>query len=340
MKMKTKRVLVIGPAWVGDMVMAQTLFKLIKQQTPEVEIDVMAPDWTRALLSRMPEVSEAISMPLAHGQLNIWQRVKLGLALRKTGYTCAYVLPNSWKSALIPFFANIKKRIGWRGEARYVLLNDIRKLDKKQWPLMIERFMALALPKKTLPQKPYPLPELVIDKASMKASVMKHNLDIKKPIVALCPGAEFGPSKRWPASYFAQVAKAQLAQGCQVWLFGSENDKAVTEEIQSLTENACMDLAGKTSLAEAIDLLSLARIVVSNDSGLMHIAAALRKPLVAVYGSTSPEFTPPLGGRVTILQLPLACSPCFKRECPLQHWRCMRDLKPEMVNEAIAQVIA
>jgi heptosyltransferase II len=336
--MKPNKILIVGPAWVGDMVMAQTLFKVLKEQDANCIIDVIAPDWTRALLSRMPEVHEAISMPLGHGQFNFWHRVKIGRALRSKKYDTAYILPNSWKSALIPFFAGIKKRIGWKGEARYFLLNDMRYLEEGKNALMIERFMALAIPKNAQLEKPYPLPKLVIDNQSMKASVAKHKLQIEKPILALCPGAEFGPSKRWPAKYYAEVANAKLAKGFQVWLFGSKNDMDAAKEIQALTDNACIDLTGKTSLNEAIDLLSLAKIVVSNDSGLMHIAAALHKPLIAVYGSTSPKFTPPLGEKVKILQLPLACSPCFKRECPLQHWRCMRDLKSSLVIDAIEKL--
>jgi heptosyltransferase II len=337
--MQEEKILIIGPAWVGDMVMAQALFKLLKQQAPNTLIDVAAPDWTRALLLRMPEVNQAISLPLRHGEFNLYKRFKLGRSLRNTHYSQAIVLPNSWKSALIPFFAGIKKRTGWQGEARYGLLNDRRTLPKDTLRLMVERFMALGLEKNAPLPTPYAVPKLTIDNTSLKTSVDRYHLDITKPIVALCPGAEFGPSKRWPAAYFAEVAKAQLAAGCQVWLFGSQNDVDATEEIQTLTHNACVNLAGKTSLADAIDLLSLAKVVVSNDSGLMHIAAALHKPLVAVYGSTSPKFTPPLGKKVKVLQLPLACSPCFKRECPLQHWRCMRDLKPALVIDAIHQMV-
>lgn len=333
-----KKILVVGPAWVGDMVMAQTLFKVLKQQDAQVQIDVLAPDWTRALLNRMPEVNKAISMPIGHGKLALKQRLEIGRSLQSERYDQAIVLPNSWKSALIPFFAGIQKRTGWRGEMRYGLLNDVRSLDKQSLPLMIQRFMALGLPPKNKLPMPYPYPQLVVSHASLQASIAKHQLTIEKPILAMCPGAEFGPSKRWPAEYFADVAREYIRQGYQVWLFGSKNDQSVADIIQAGCNQACINLIGKTTLDEAIDLLSLAKKVVSNDSGLMHIAAALGRPLVAMYGSTSTAFTPPLSQKVKIVNLKLECSPCFKRECPLGHWKCMKDMKPEMVVQALKDV--
>ncbi len=335
--MEAKKILIVGPAWVGDMVMAQTLFKLIKARQPDAVIDVLAPEWTRALLSRMPEVHEAISLPIGHGQFGLFKRIKTALSLRKKGYDEAIVLPNSWKSALVPFFAGIKKRVGWVGESRYGLLNDTRVLDEQKYPLMIERFMALGLDKAETLQKPYCMPELVVDQAGLQAALKKHHLSTEKPILAICPGAEFGPSKRWPTEYFSIVANQKLLQGYQVWLFGSKNDMSMAEEIQKQTDGRAVNLAGLTSLDEAIDLLSLVNMVVSNDSGLMHIACALKKSVIALYGSSSPTFTPPLSSSVRILNLNLPCGPCFKRECPLAHWRCMLDLKPIMVLDAIKQ---
>jgi len=335
----TEKILIVGPAWIGDMVMAQTLFKTLRQQYPLAELHVLAPDWTRALLSRMPEINKAISLPFAHGELNLKKRWQLGRSLRQANYSQAIVLPNSFKSALIPFFAGIKKRIGWRGEFRYGLLSELRILNKTQYPLMIERFMALGVPSTQLLKKPYPLPQLIINHDSLQAVANKYQLQVDKPIIALCPGVAFGPSKRWPAEYFAEVAKSKLQEGYQIWLFGSLADKPLAEIIQAQNNKRCVDLCGGTSLAEAIDLLSLAKLIVTNDSGLMHIGAALHKPLIAIYGSTSADFTPPLGDRVKILNLNLACSPCFKRECPLGHLRCMKDLTPEQVITAIKEFI-
>ncbi|MEO8401869.1 MAG: lipopolysaccharide heptosyltransferase II [Gammaproteobacteria bacterium] len=335
------KILVIGPAWVGDMVMAQCLFKLLKQRDPNVIIDVLAPSWSLPLLARMPDVTDAIVMPLGHGKFGLNQRFKLGKSLREKSYQQAIVLPNSFKSALIPWFANIPVRTGWRGEMRYGLLNDIRVLDKTRYPLMIEQYMALGLPANQMLPDEYPLPQLDISMQTRDLALKNHHLiQTEQPILALCPGAEFGPAKRWPEEYYAEVANEKLAAGWQVWLFGSLKDQPVTEKIMQLTQQRCVDLAGKTRLEEAVDLLSLASAVVSNDSGLMHIAAALQKPLVAVYGPTSAAFTPPLHKESKVLSLSLDCQPCFQRVCPLKHHRCMRELKAEKIVTAMAEWVS
>lgn len=335
-------ILIVGPSWVGDMVMAQTLFVCLKQRHPGCEIDVLAPEWSRPILERMPEVREALSFPVGHGVLDLETRRKIAMSLRGR-YDQAILLPNSLKSALVPFFAGISKRTGWRGEMRFGLLNDMRKLDKARYPLMIERFMALAFePGAELP-KPYPNPSLRIDDASRNAAMARFELTLDRPVLALCPGAEFGESKRWPAEHFGQVAEAKIRDGWQVWLFGSKNDHPVgelilDELIPGLREEA-VNLAGETSLAEAIDLLSCSDAVVSNDSGLMHVAAALGRPLVAVYGSTSPAFTPPLSAQVEVVRLGLECSPCFERTCRFGHNNCMRELPAAQVIAALDRLL-
>jgi len=336
-------ILIIGPSWVGDMVMAQTLFVCLKRQHPDCQIDVLAPEWSRPLLERMPEVREALSFPLGHGAFELATRRRIGQQLRGR-YDQAILLPNSLKSALVPYFAGIPKRTGWRGEMRFGLLNDIRTLDKARYPLMIERFMALAhAPGAELP-KPYPEPRLAIDPASRDAALERFGLSLDRPVLALCPGAEFGEAKRWPAEHYAAVADARLRQGWQVWLFGSQKDAPGGEEIREwvtpgFEEDVC-NLAGRTSLAEAIDLLSCASAVISNDSGLMHVAAALDRPLVAVYGSTSPGFTPPLASQVEVVRLGLECSPCFDRTCRFGHYDCLRLLQPSLVQDALGRLVA
>ncbi|WP_295514828.1 lipopolysaccharide heptosyltransferase II [uncultured Pseudomonas sp.] len=336
-------ILIIGPSWVGDMVMAQTLFVCLKRQHPDCQIDVLAPEWSRPLLERMPEVREALSFPLGHGALELATRRRIGQQLRGR-YDQAILLPNSLKSALVPYFAGIPKRTGWRGELRFGLLNDIRTLDKARYPLMIERFMALAYaPGADLP-KPYPEPRLAIDPASREAALERFGLTLDRPVLALCPGAEFGEAKRWPAGHYAKVADARLRQGWQVWLFGSQKDASGGEEIREWVtpglDDDVYNLAGRTSLAEAIDLLSCASAVISNDSGLMHVAAALDRPLVAVYGSTSPGFTPPLASQVEVVRLGLECSPCFDRTCRFGHYDCLRLLQPSQVQEALGRLVA
>lgn len=334
----SNKILIVGPAWVGDMVMAQSLFKLLKSQQPQIQIDVLAPAWSLPLLARMPEVSSAIVMPLGHGQLELGQRRRLGKSLRAAQYGQAIVLPNSFKSALVPFFANIPKRTGWLGEMRYFVLNDARRLDKKKYPLMIEQFMALGLSPNAEIPKPYPLPALIISRDSQAQALQTYQLNFpERPVLALCPGAEFGPAKRWPENYYADVANQKLNEGWDVWIFGSAKDKPVADIIMSLTQNRCVNFTGKTRLEEAVDLIALVTLVVTNDSGLMHIAAALHKPLIAVYGPTSAGFTPPLNQQATVLSLQLECQPCFQRECPLKHHRCMQELKPQRVLEAFGQ---
>jgi heptosyltransferase II len=334
-----KKILIIGPAWVGDMVMAQTLFQCLLQQEPTAEISVLAPTWCRELLVRMPEVKHALSLPLAHGELGLGKRWRIARDLAQQQFNQVIVLPNSFKSALIARFAGIPQRTGWRGEARGWLLNDCRPLDKLRYPLMVQRFAALAYaPNAALPAN-LPKPRLHTDANAVAAVLSSLQLTLNKPVLALCPGAEFGPSKQWPAHYYAAVAQHFLQQGMQVWLFGSVKDAVVAQAITALAP-AAINLCGGTTLGQAVDLLGVATAVVSNDSGLMHVAAALARPLVVVYGSTSPAFTPPLADQVAVLSEGLACSPCFKRECPLEHLNCLQQLGAPKVIAAVEGLLA
>lgn len=329
------KILVVGPSWVGDMVMAQSLFITLKQADPHCQIDVLAPAWTFSLLDRMPEVTTAIAMPLKRGQFGLMERIKLGRQLRSGGYDQTILLPNSWKSALIPFFADIPLRTGYIGECRWGLLNDARKLDKKLLTMTVQRFVALGLPKTAVLPPAYPAPRIMIELDRQQRVIEKFNLVPSEKILALCPGAEYGPAKRWPAGYYAEVARQKIAQGWQVWLFGSDKDKDVAEAINQDTGQLCSDFSGRTSLAEAVDLLSLANTVVTNDSGLMHVAAALDKKIIALYGSSDPGFTPPLNEKARVISLNLDCAPCFKRDCPLGHMRCLTEIRPDQVLDLI-----
>ncbi|OGO92782.1 MAG: lipopolysaccharide heptosyltransferase II [Coxiella sp. RIFCSPHIGHO2_12_FULL_42_15] len=328
-----RKVFIDGPAWVGDMVMAQTLFKLLKQNEPAITIDVLAPAATRPLLERMPEVNRIWTSPFQHGDLSIQRRYQFAKQLKSMEYHWAIVLRNSYKSALIPYWANIPRRTGWLGEWRYGVINDWRQLNKERHPLMIERFMALALEKNATLPNPYPQPALIVTENSVTATLKNLNLTHShEPLLILCPGAEYGPAKRWPMEYYADVAKVKLKHGWRVWLLGSKKEKDITDQMNQLNEGHCVDLAGRTTLTEAIDLLSLATLVVSNDSGLMHIAAALGRKIVVLYGSSSAKFTPPLTQHAKMLSLNLACSPCFKKECPFGHLNCLKKLS---VNEVL-----
>lgn len=334
--MNNSKILVIGPSWVGDMVLAHSLFQLLKQQQPNVQIDVVAPAWTLPLLERMPEITEKIALNFKHGQLALLERIRFGRSLKSKGYSQAILLVNSFKSAILPFAAGIPVRTGFLGEMRYGLINDIRVLDKNKLPRTVDRFIALGLETNLALPKNIANPKLVADTENAKQAL--NNLDLPLPtskVLGLCPGAEYGEAKRWPTEYYAEVARDALDKGWQVWLFGSDKDALVTSQINQLCHKKCIDLGGKTNLSVAIDLMSLCDTVVSNDSGLMHVAAALDKKVIAIYGSSDPSHTPPMQPQAIIEYLGLSCSPCFKRECPLTeteaHLKCLREIKPDQI---------
>ncbi|MCB5186891.1 lipopolysaccharide heptosyltransferase II [Methylobacillus caricis] len=324
-----EKILVMGPSWVGDMVLAQSLFKTLKIRNPDCEIDVAAPAWTLPLLERMPEVSHGIALPFKHGQLALGERILFGKSLKSHHYTQSIMLTNSLKSAVLPAASGIGRRTGFLGEYRYGLLNDIRPLDKQRLPRTVDRFVALGLPDDAPLPNDIPNPSLQANAENAVLALQKLGQQLpQQPVLGLCPGAEYGEAKRWPAEYYAEVARAALEKGWQVWLFGSEKDIPVTSQINQLTHMQCMDLGGKTKLGEAIDIMSLCTAVVSNDSGLMHVAAALDKKLIAIYGSSDPHHTPPMSPQAVVEYLALECSPCFQRVCPLGHLNCLNNIKP------------
>jgi len=325
-----RKILIVAPAWVGDAVLAQPLFKRLHELHSGLTLDVLAPAWTLPVFARMPEVAATVAAPFRHGELALGKRRALGRELAARRYDQAIVLPNSFKSALAPWFADIPLRTGYVGELRQWLLNDARRLDEEALPQMAERFAALA-EAPGAPLRPLAPPRLAVNEVQRGVLLSRLCLDASRPIVIFCPGAEYGPAKRWPAKYFAELARKFSAQGHAVWLIGSKNDEDVGAEIELAAVGACVNLCGRTTLDEAIDLLSCAALVISNDSGLMHVAAALGKPLLALYGSSSPAFTPPLSDAARIVRLDLPCSPCFQRVCPLGHFNCMRQMTPEHV---------
>ena len=329
------RILVIAPSWVGDTVLAQPMFKLLHQRHANLTLDVLAPPWTLPLLTRMPEVHRGIVARFGHGELKFAERRRLARELQAEHYDQAIVLPNSLKSALIPLLAKIPLRTGFRGEMRYGLLNDVRHLDARALPKMVERFAVLALDRGAALPRPLPAPALSANAENSENLITKQILSHDKPLAVFCPGAEYGPAKRWPAAYFGALARQVAQAGYAVGLIGSPKDVAIGDDIVRASDGACVNLCGKTSLEDAIDLIGGAALVVTNDSGLMHIAAALGCPTLALYGSSSPAFTPPLSDKAKIIKIDIACSPCFKRECPLGHFNCMRQLTPEQVWAAV-----
>jgi heptosyltransferase-2 len=327
------RTLIVAPSWVGDAVLSHPLLVRLKERDPAGPIDVLAPPWALPVYRRMPQVADTISLPFGHGELKLGERRRFARTLPR--YDRAIVLPNSWKSALVPWHADIPLRTGYRGEMRYGVLNDVRVLDEQALPLIAERYAALAQPAGEPLQRPLPQPRLAVEEAARRATLAKFGLGTDRPVAVFAPGAEYGPAKRWPARHFASLAATLIGRGYQVWLMGSKKDADVTAQIQALSGAACVDFAGRTSLDEAIDLMSFAHRVVTNDSGLMHIAAALDRPTAALFGSSSPAFTPPLSAKARVITLRLACSPCFARTCPLGHTHCLVLLEPARVLEAL-----
>ncbi len=319
------------------MVMAQSLFRLLRMQEPAMAIDVVGPPWSVPLVGRMPEVRRGIPLAVAHGELAFTARRNLGLALRTAGYDRAIVLPRSFKSALVPWFARIPLRTGFAAELRGLLLNDLRQLDRQILDQTVKRFLALGLPVGTALPLPPP-PVLRVDAANCQALLVRLGVGAR-PAIALMPGAAYGPAKQWPIDSFTALARRLTADGLEVWVLGSAAEQPLGEQIRSGAGSNVFNLCGQTSLEDTVDLLSATRAAVTNDSGLMHVAAAAGTHVVAVYGSSSPDFTPPLTARRTIHYLRLDCSPCFKRECPLGHLNCLRQISPESVQGAMAEVL-
>ena len=343
------KILVIGPSWVGDMMMSQSLYRTLKANYPDATIDVMAPAWCRPLLSRMPEVNDAIAMPLGHGALEIGERRRLGRALRDQGYDRAFVLPNSFKSALVPFFAAIPRRTGWRGEMRYGLLNDVRVLDKAAFPLMVQRYVALGYDKSRINSAhdlPQPLlwPKLVVQEAEKQALLTEFHLAGDRPLIGFCPGAEFGPAKRWPHYHYAALAKQLINEGKQIVLFGSAKDNEAGNEIIAALDDEqkawCRNLAGETKLEQAVVLIATCQAIITNDSGLMHVAAALERPLVALYGPSSPDFTPPLSDKARVIRLITGYHKVRKGDAEQGYHQSLIDITPVRVLEELNSLLS
>ena len=326
-----ERILIVAPSWVGDAILSEPLVALLREPFEEPIVDVLAPPWCAPIYQRMRGIRNVIDNPIGHRELGLAKRRALAKTLRQHAYTHAFILPNSFKSALIPWLARIPRRIGYVGEARGLLLTDVRRLDRKAYPRLVDRFVALAAtPGQLLTTAAAPV--LVPDAANGGEAIRALGLSTRRPVAIFCPGAEYGPAKRWPTEHFATLARRLIDSGYAVWVIGSPNDQPAADPLAELVpeiRNAC----GRTDLGTAIDLLATASVVVSNDSGLMHAAAAVGVPLVALFGSSSPEYTPPLSPLARVARIEIVCSPCFQRVCPLGHFKCMRELSPNVVYD-------
>ena len=333
-------ILIIAPNWIGDAVSTQPLLANLKALYPNSKIDVLASRWVAPIYRACPQVYEVIEAKFEHKKLQWNLRKQLAKEIEARNYQACFVLPNSFKSALIPWLANIPFRIGYRGELRFGLINlaldNPRKINR---PPMVEHYLALSELLKDDSSLPFGklTPRLDVS-SSAKQSVEKKLQDANihsESIYVICPGAEYGPSKRWPSEHFAVLAQNLIAQNSnnQIILLGSKSDHALAQEITAQAKQVgnIHNWCGNTSLDEAIALIGMSKAVVSNDSGLMHVAAALQIPQVAIFGSSDPAHTPPLSDKAQVIWLNMPCSPCHKRICPLGHLRCLKDILPEQV---------
>lgn len=336
------RTLVISPNWIGDAVMAQPLLRLLHEKHPERPIDVLAPAWVAPVWRAMREADTVLEAPFRHGALQLRERREYAQMLRQRGYADAYVLPNTLKFALIPWLAGIPKRVGYKGEMRYGLLNEIHHDNRDKPRPMVSFYAALAnAPTPDVPvPSALPRPSLSVSEEKIAQVMSRIGLHMDRPLVLFAPGAEFGSAKRWPTSHFAELAKTirHERNDVQIALMGSGKDKDVCDEI-AVSVPGVRNLAGVTVLDEAVALIAQASAMVSNDSGLLHIASALNRPIVAIYGPTDPLHAPPFSDVAKSLYLGLECAPCRQRECPLGHHRCMREISAGMVWEPLRGMI-
>jgi heptosyltransferase-2 len=334
------RTLVISPNWIGDAVMAQPLLRLLKQANPERAIDVLAPPQVVPVWRRIQEADQVMVTPFRHRALQLGERVRTARRLRERGYEAAYVLPNTLKYALIPWLAGIPTRVGYKGEMRYGMVNVMHHDDAPPRS-MVPFYAALAQEPGLVPPTGLQRPSLIVAGEETEAICRRLGVALDRPLVAFAPGAEFGIAKRWPPAHYGALAAevVRTLPGVQVALLGSPNDRATCELVQShagAAAGSVLNLAGQTSLDEAIALVAQTSAVVSNDSGLLHIASALNRPVVALYGSTDPGYAPPLSEVARVISLRLECSPCRKRECPLGHHDCMNKMSVERVWSELA----
>ena len=336
------RTLVISPNWIGDAVMAQPLLRLLRDRYPQRPIDVLAPAWVAPVWRAMREVDTVLEAPFRHGALQLRERCDYARMLGARGYDAAYVLPNTLKFALIPWLAGIPQRIGYKGEMRYGLLNVMHHDNRDAPRPMVSFYAALAdSPRQEVPApSALPRPSLHVAPEVVAEVLSRHGLRTDVPLLLFAPGAEFGSAKRWPAAYFAALAKTvwQERGEVQIALLGSGKDKEVCDQVVALAPGV-RSLAGITRLDEAVALIAQASAMVSNDSGLLHIASALNRPIVAIYGPTDPNHAPPFSDMAQSLFLGLECAPCRQRECPLGHQRCMRDISAEMVWQPLQSML-
>ena len=337
---KMVKILIVAPNWIGDAVMAEPLISQLKKNNPDSQIDVLATPWVANIMQAIPAVNQIITAEFQHGSLQWQERKVLAKQLALSAYTHAYVLPNSFKSALIPWLAKIPQRIGYQGEMRWGLINEaLKNPSRSHRPPMSSHYFALS--GNTFSEVPQPhlsLPDAIITESQQALQ----KIQAHQHLFVLCPGAEYGPAKQWPIEHFGQLAKniIETKENSLVLILGSKKEFSIGSDIARMSTypDKVINWCGQTSLEDAMAAISNAHTVISNDSGLMHIAAAFRRPQVAIFGSSDPRHTPPLSKLAAIHWLHLECSPCFKRACPLGHLRCLVDIQAKDVLNSINQL--
>jgi heptosyltransferase-2 len=324
--------------WIGDFVRCHTVVRLLRARFPETPIDVLTTTMVAPLLDYMPEVRKGVVWDLPRKRLAVARHRALAARLRPEGYGRALVMPRTWKSALAPWLAGIPERTGFAGEARVGLINDLR-WGERALPRMVDRCVTLALPRGAALPAEYPLPQLDVADAEIAAWRQRLGLASAGPVAAFAPGA-VGPSKRWPAGSYAEAARRLVAQGFSVWVLGGPGETALAAEIAAGSDRV-RDLTG-ADLRNAILALAAADVAVSNDSGLLHVAAALGTPSIGIFGPTSPWHWAPLNPLAAVIetQTTVDCRPCHKPTCRYGHHRCMREIPPERVVAATLSALA
>jgi heptosyltransferase-2 len=325
--------------WIGDFVRCHTVVKLLKSRFPSRPVDLLSTTLCAPLTDYMPEVRQAIVVDLPRKRLPLREYRLLADRIRREGYGTALVMPRTWKAALAPFVAGIPERIGWLGEGRFGLLNDLRWGERKR-PRMVDQCAALALPPEAPEQEQWPLPELRVPAAEIAGWRERLGLTDPRPVVAIAPGA-VGPSKRWSGGSYAELAQSLIAQNCDVWIIGGPSEASLARIIRDQAPEA-RDLTG-ADLRNAILALAASNVAISNDSGLLHVAAALGTPTIGIFGPTSPWHWAPLNPIAAAVQQTvetLPCQPCHRPTCRMQHHRCMRNISAERVLEITVRTLA
>jgi heptosyltransferase-2 len=325
--------------WIGDFVRCHTVVRLLQRQNPSRPIDVLTTTMVSPLLDYMPGVRKGIVVDLPRKRLAVFEHWKLARRLEKENYAQALIMPRTWKSALAPYLAGIPVRTGFAGEMRFLLVNDLR-WGERRLPRMVDRCASLALPAgETLPT--WPEPQLRVPPRAVREWLGRSGLaDPKRPVVAMAPGA-VGPSKRWPPEYYRMLAQRLASEGRTVWVVGGPDEKETALAIAAAAPAHVQDLTGP-DLRNAIFALAAADLAVSNDSGLLHVAAAIGTPTIGIFGPTSPWHWAPLNPLAGVVEnrSGLPCRPCHKPQCRLGHHRCMREISADRVLEETSRLCA